>query len=715
MSRRTATAAAERAAKATTSRHVSLLWPPALWIAMWLFAELTYLLFHYVLPDYLPHMAGFVMLAGVGITGAVWKMSWDRVKNKRNDTHAIRGTVYATTTAAAAVLWLFFGMIGNPLAPGLAVTWIFGGLFVVILWLIRMVMERKDAEAHASGQPSRRGAAAEFLEQVTGVQNVDARVLEASEDRVDIEFDTTESDIEPEELRAAAGKIAAAAGLPRTRAVVIPDSGHAGKGTVRLVRKDVLREPLPWPGPSCPGGTAFDPYLMGKYLDTMPAQLYVADPTGARHHGVVGMPGSGKTNGCLVEMAEHISRRQISVTAMATMKGRMMFKPLAAGIDWYIGDHDTARALLSKPITRALEARFDHLADMNLTEWEPDCGLQFWVIQMEEASFLEVPDSYLEDLGKAMRAAGARLRYSLQSSLHTEMSTTLRRMLSQWSVYGCQDEFEAGVLPEAVRNAGASPEQWRDEQPGTNYLSAKGILLERQVTPLRDYQPTWTQLVQVANQYGSQPLDDVTANALGGLYLDRPSPVAVLNGQSSPVSAPAREQIKTTTPTSPGTGMTMDQHDPDDDGRPTELDMVTDEELGETTPYEGLPMELSREDVREFEPVVRTEDDRPVGPARPAVRAVYTPDETSVEWMRQAVDRQIDEWERQGRRWIRPSDFVDTDLCGDLGPRTRGRTWFNKEFKNRLAGPHGRLRYDDEVGKYWIEAQGAQASATASR
>ncbi len=92
MSRSKSSAAADRAVKATTSRHISLFWPPVIWIALWAVAEGTYLLFHYVLPEYLPWVTFGTTVCAFVVCGAGWWMGAARIESKR-DERGLRGRI----------------------------------------------------------------------------------------------------------------------------------------------------------------------------------------------------------------------------------------------------------------------------------------------------------------------------------------------------------------------------------------------------------------------------------------------------------------------------------------------------------------------------------------------------------------------------------------------------------------------------------------------
>lgn len=705
-------AAAERGVKATTSRHINLLWPPLIWVIMWVVAEGTYLLFHYVLPEYLPWVVLFASLALVGLCYAVFRMAMSRVVDRR-DPRAVRGVIYAAGTAVASSFWVLFGMIGNPMSPGLMVFWGFG-IFVVIMWVIRMVMERTDAQAHANGQPSRRGAGQALLETVTGDPNLTAEITRSDPDMIELAIDLTDSDLTQAGLREAREKLAAAVGRPQHAGVIIPNPHHAGLATARILLRDIMKDPIPWPGPTNPGGTPFSVIEKGVYITGDKVQFTVADGDGVRQKCTVGMPRVGKGNGALIELGNAMTWQETTLIVVDVRKGFQTVEPIVEALDWVIVDKDDARAMLTAAIDRLLEGRFRRLAAMNPPRkvWEPGCGMQFVWIQVEEASYLDLPDSYIEDVGKSAGSAGVHIDWSLQSSIHTQMSTTLRRMFSVWAVYGCQDGFEIGNLPDELAEAGVNPAKWRDEHPGMNYLSAKGIPRDVQATDARDYLPDYDMLRALARKYGSQPLDQYSADLLGPLYLHRMRPVDMLNLERDRAQGLAPKPSRTgPRPSSPAQGRRDDDVAPmnvgavatlereDEDPKDDPVWRMSKEDLGVVTPCEGGSMDLNYQTAMEM-PLRPGENVRIGDPDDTPADPNYRPDEESVAWMRQAVDELVETWYGQGTRWVRPADFVETDLCGDLGPRTRGRTWFNKECE-RLAGV-GRLQRDETTGKYLI-------------
>lgn len=693
MSRRrsTSSAAADRAVKATVSRHAALWWPAAIWVLLWLLSESAHLLFTLLFPEYLYWTGIFLTVIVCFMTFVAGGIAHRRRRRTTWD------VPFVAATTLLAGMWVVASVYAGPLAPALMVAWVTVGLSVVVLWMIRMVMERRDAEAEAAGATVSRGTAAEmFLESAVGAQGHRAQITAATPNYVDVGVDLVESDATVADLKAASNKLAGAAGLAPGSVRFAP-TGRAEQYRMRVVLQDTLISTIPWPGPAYPGRSVFAPYPMGLYEDGELAVKYVADRDGARNQGTFGMTGSGKGNGARIEVAEHISREETSVTVIDTVKGIQTFGPLAEGLDWFILDMAQARALFRR-IMRVLQGRFNYLGAQRLDSWRPGCGLMFWPIQVEEASHLDVNPSDAEDLAKACRGAGVRLIWSLQSAQHTQMPVTLRRQLGQHQVYGCNDDFDQDALPDEVTSGGvALPNQWAADHPGRNLLLDKGLPLERKQTPLRDFGTHVAQLETVARRWGSRPLDKITADLLGDLYANRQRPadmVAAIRVQSlgalRPAPAPAAAQDP---PTAPLAAV----RDTDDDD--AEFEPMTTEELTHmgVIPADPSPeLQLSRDDLQRPIPAVPPDQDVPIGEPAPPGGYVPTAEDTAA--IRRTVWDRIDQFERAGAMYIAPPDLAD--LVGVQGPRTRSRGWMRKELM-RLE-EIGRLRFDPDERKFQI-------------
>jgi hypothetical protein len=157
-----------------------------------------------------------------------------------------------------------------------------------------------------------------------------------------------------------------------------------------------------------------------------------------------------------------------------------------------------------------LKPRTDWLSDRGYVNWEPGCGLTYWV-----GWFEEVPDIFeaLGDKGveqflkllKAIRSAGGTIALSLQRSDWTQMPTIARGQLANLC-FGVANSADAAFgLSEAQDDAGARPELWGSNQPGMAYLDAPSIDPARIAMPLRTF--AWL------DQHGKPDVQAIRAHA----------------------------------------------------------------------------------------------------------------------------------------------------------------------------------------------------------
>lgn len=674
--------AADRATAATVSRNIDLLWPVGVWAALWPLGLACYLLWGH--STGLPWVTILQTLVFVTLTWLVGFIAHTRHHRKPLDVG------HSMVTMILASMFMVSATIASPWSHPLVDLWGFLGLATAASWTLRGVMERRDKQAHQSGQPSRRGAAAAFLK--SHGLDVEAKVIEATPERIDVAIDTTDSEDQllPADVAEHSKHLAASLGVPSNGVTVIEDPDHAGRGLMRIVKRDLLRTPLSWPGPSAPGGSPFDPVVQGVYQDGLVAAKTIADESGVRHQLTVGMSGSGKSNGARIELAELVTRKEVFPIVVDTVKRTQTFGPLAAALGMFIIDTPTARKFV-KRLGRVIAGRTSYLGARSLDAWEPGCGLSFLVIQLEEYSVLDVSETEVQNTAKAARSAGIRLILSLQRAQHTQMDTTTRAQLGQSQTYGCSDDFGDDAIPEEVLNSGADPRRWRDEMPGCNYLIAKGIPARQKATPLRDYEMTVPQLRAHAAQWGPRmmPLDPITAKLFGDLWTSMLSPTDVvrqanevaLDITSAPAAAPRPDRV---------------QEEPVDDDEDLEFgeddDMPTDEELGVTTED---PLPDVTVDATEELPGLGDGRDITFGPALQVARGPMT--ERDTEEARAVVAGRIAELEREGLEEIRPTDFA---AWYTSEPKLRSRAWFRKELQRLVEA--GRLEFDDDDKTYRI-------------
>lgn len=675
-------AVAERATKATVSRNIDLLWPVGAWLALWPLGAACFLLWGTGDRSGLPWVTILQTLVCVALTGLVGFIAHQRHQRGPLDVG------HSVCTMVLASMFIVSATIAGPWIHPLVDLWGFLGFGVAVSWSLRILMERRDKEAHGAGRPSRRGAAAEFL-RAHGM-DVEAKVIEATPDRIDIAIDTTGSEepLLPADVAEQSKYMAVSLGVPAGSVTVMDDDNHAGRGLMRVVRRDTLRTPNPWPGPSMPGGTVFDPVVQGVYQDGLVASKTVADSSGGRHQLWLGMSGSGKSNGARVEQCELMTRKEAFLIVVDTVKRTQTFGPLAEGLGMFIIDVPTARAFV-KRLRRVIAGRTSYLGERGLDNWVPGCGLSFLVIQLEEFSELDVSEREVEATAKALRSAGGRLNVSLQRAVHTQLSTTLRAQFGQSQTYGCNDDFGDDAIPEEVLAAGADPQRWRDEWPGCNYLIAKGIPTRQKATALRDYEMTVPQLRAHAAEWGPRmnPLDDTTAMLFGDVWTKMLSPVEVVrqSGQGASVPAARPVPVREVEP--------VDDEDDFEVGDDDDEDLLpSDEELGVTTED---PMPKMNVDAAQELPELA--ENISFGPALSVARGPMTDVETDE--ARRMMDEKIAALEREGRTEIRPTDFAEWYTSE---PKLRSRSWFRKELQRRVD--LGRLSFDDDEKCYIIQA-----------
>ncbi|MGH3422650.1 MAG: hypothetical protein ACRDOD_24005, partial [Streptosporangiaceae bacterium] len=312
------------------------------------------------------------------------------------------------------------------------------------------------------------------------------------------------------------------------------DPDNAGRCDFTFTVRDVLKAATPWPGPSAVGGTVFDPIPMGLYDSGAVMRKTVADKAGAKHELIQGTTGAGKSSGSKVEVCELMTRREVGIIVVDTVKGIQTFGAAAAGLAGFITSEALAKRFM-KRLMVVIKAHTDYLGARDLTAWVPGCGLTFLVVQLEEAGILleELGDEF-KNVVKAARSAGIAVKVSLQRPSHYEMPTTARAQLGTISCYGMGADDPVCMLPEAVQDAGADPRRWGDRQPGCLYVAGTGITVAQAATPLRTYDvdgdAPGAVMARVAAQYGPRmtPLSRVTITALGDVWRDMVPPVELV-------------------------------------------------------------------------------------------------------------------------------------------------------------------------------------------
>lgn len=606
-----------------------------------------------------------------GITPVVGGLTWLAWTVCRVRHVGPAGPAHVAGTVAVAGLWLLGATVTGPFSHPVWDLWGLVGAALAVSWNLRLALHRPRREEEDELSAPRRAGRA--LLASVGVRGGELHPEHVDPNRVSGTLALT-GEHTVEDVQKRAHQLATALEIPRSGVRFTEDPDNAGRADFVFTMRDMLRTATPWPGPSMIGGTVFDPIPIGVYETGEILCKTIADVAGAKHELQQGTTGSGKSTGSGVELCELMTRREVALFVVDTVKGIQGFGPAAPGLALFIIDERGAKRLM-KRLPSVIKARTDYLGAKKLRAWVPGCGLTFLVVQLEEAGILlkELGEE-ITDVLKAARSAGMALKVSLQRPEHGEIPTTARAQLGSVTCYGMAEGDSVCLLPEAVTAAGADPWRWGNRQPGCLYHAGTGITVAQAATPARTYDQTVEEMEAVAARFGPRmdPIDSVTTRALGDVWTDRIPPVEVVAQAKtealggSPVQA-ARSSGR----------VTPEGHG---DGEDQAVVVMSPEEMGVRTPDPDPTVTGSIDDEVESVGV-----DLAFGAARA---------EVSVSEARGAVAGRLVEIEAGGRDTVRVPDFSDLVRAG-----LRSRGWFRKELLRLVAV--GRL-VDEGDGEFRI-------------
>ncbi|MGH3375960.1 MAG: hypothetical protein ACRDP6_14575 [Actinoallomurus sp.] len=318
----------------------------------------------------------------------------------------------------------------------------------------------------------------------------------------------------------------AAMNFPPGSLTAVPDPDRADQALVTLIDPRKMREPIPWPGPSRPGASIAEPLRPGLWADFDPVEYTILN----HHLQIMGMTGSAKSLGAGWNMlAEAITRHDVAVFVGDITKGEQTMGPLRPALHRFETSEAGVKDMLAN-LQREVKGRTDFLAAKGLTAWEEGCGLQYWLVWLEE--FPDIAEILTEkqmkkflSLVKALRSAGGTIVISLQRSDWTQMPTIARGQLAFWC-FGVQTEKDASFgLSPAQLKAGAVPELWGNKQPGMAYLDGPPIPEERLALAARMYLWTQAEMVEHAKAWpaAEKGMDEFTARVVAGTSAVRPA------------------------------------------------------------------------------------------------------------------------------------------------------------------------------------------------
>lgn len=513
-------AAFKTASRRTTERGISKLGP---YIPPWLCAGATYG------TAFAAHTAWSTSPGPALATGALAAaLTWGTSRVAPTSVPLWRP--HATVTVGLVTGGIAASTAIDPTAPGALSAWAILGTAAALSWNIRHATRNGGAPTE-DGAPKAitDGGLAAQVKALKGVK-VGPPIVEGGRVRATLRA-TGEADIE--DVQASTGKIAAALGVGRNSVRVQADPDDASRGELIVVPRDHLKNTIPWPGPSSPGGSIGDGIHLGLYEDGEISRFWFSGDPGegrnATHLGVFGMNGSGKSSGGETVWGDVLALRDAVLWVGDPVKGEQTLGVAKAGIDWPAVTKPQCRDMI-RSLPDVIAARADQLGKWRYKQWTPEVfeahGMPAMIVWFEEAAAL-FRDEVGEDITgllETARSAGVFLVISLQRPSVGTMSGDDREQIGAVWCFGVKGSTTARMaLPEEVLAAGAAPEVWANRRPGYAYLVAPGVDDERYPTPMRSYRITSDQLAQVIEEYAeTRPiLDPVSARAAGDAYAGR--------------------------------------------------------------------------------------------------------------------------------------------------------------------------------------------------
>lgn len=430
-------------------------------------------------------------LASVGLTAATWWVGRSAGPQRR---------LHSAITVAAGSAWLTGAALAGPMAGPLPDLYLMGGATLALSWNVRQVM--RTATSETTGADSDKG----LLEKV-GLARTKLRKVQVEPNRVTVPYELPAGELTHDDATRAIPRIASALDVPTTAIRHQPDPDSARKGAFVIVPEDMLKTPTVWPGPSAPGATIAAPLRVGVYDDGSDLVLPLLD---AIHVLIMGMTGSGKTEGALDVLLELLTRRGVVVWLSDAAKAGQDFQPLLPAVDWAALDMRSTAAMVAA-VQAVIPARTRWLRDHSYRAWEPaaaeqqtdpahSCqpsgacgcsGMPYLVAWMEEAAKIlrEIGEDTFTGIAQEARSAGVSLVVSMQRASGYQLSTDTRASLPAALCFGVRGDDAGFALPEEVLDAGANPAAWGNKRKGYVYLVSAGLDEDLYANPARTF---WT-------------------------------------------------------------------------------------------------------------------------------------------------------------------------------------------------------------------------------
>jgi len=545
----------------------------------------------------IPYATPWVLLVTLGVTAVIIHGAWGvdpaaapwAVLGLSSTTasltvlayHAARARAnitqwHATLTVATAGSWLTVALITGPTQRPLLDLLILGGGSVALSWNLRKSL-RGDGTDTSSGGWENLAEKVKLAGSRLQQTKIDGPAVKSK-----LMLDRGRQTMT--DAQAAIPHLASAYGVPPNSVRITPNLDHADQADLTIVPRNPLKTSINWPGPTHAGSSVAAPLHIGTYDDGASAHLWLpGDDAAARnatHLLVMGMTGSGKSEGALVLVAELLTRRDVVVWAADAVKGSQTLGAISAGLDWAATTRPHATAML-QALRSIVPARTDWLGQRGLKQWHQGCGIPLLVVLLEEAPEIISESATFVRLAQQSRSAGVILIVSMQRATFTNIPTDARAQLGAALCFGVRDDTDATfALGRGVIDAGASPAIWGNRIPGLAYLEAPGIPEERWPIPLRVFKTTSHQIETVVGEHSHirATLDPVSCAAAGDTYTQRhnttpDNPITLKTGKANDTAIGLAENIdKPPIPPQPEPELTINI-DPSQPLEPPEIDL----------------------------------------------------------------------------------------------------------------------------------------------
>ncbi|MGW3045832.1 plasmid transfer protein TraB [Kitasatospora sp. NPDC001159] len=428
-------------------------------------------------------------LGSVALTGAAWWIG------KRLDPAR---RLHSAITVAAASGWVTCAALAGPWVRPLPDIYLIGGIVTALSWNFRQLHPAPAAEG---------GSADKGLLEKVGLARTKLGEAKVEPNRVTVPYALPAGELTNADVAKAIAGLESGLDVPPGAVRVQPSPDSSRRGQIVIVPEDMLKTPTVWPGPSRPGASIAEPLRIGVYDDGSELLLPLLE---AIHILVMGMTGSGKTEGAVDILLEILSRKDVVVWLSDSAKAGQDFQPLIPAMDWVALDTPSTMSMVAA-VQAAIPERTKWLRDHGYRAWEPaaaekqtsrkhSCkklkacgcdGLQYLLAWFEEAAktLRDMGDDSFTGIAQEARSAGVSLVISMQRASGYQLSTDTRASLPAALCFGVRGDDASFALPEEVLDAGANPAAWGNKRKGYVYLVSAGVDEDLYANPARTF---WT-------------------------------------------------------------------------------------------------------------------------------------------------------------------------------------------------------------------------------